>query len=68
MARQKVLRGLVEEIVAFEPTTPIGIGIYARAVLAANKTIPSSERHLSHGEQLGGVLAAALIRIEEGRS
>jgi len=57
------MQDLVEEIMAIEPRTSVGIGIYARAILAGGKILRYGDAP-GYVERLGCGLAGALVRIE----
>lgn len=60
------MQDIVEEILAVEPKTAAGIGVYARAVLAGARIL-HYDSPPSYNERLGSGLAGALVRIGDVR-
>ena len=63
---RSAMQAALDEVIAIEPQTMVGVGIYARAALAADAVLRAPwPREASYGEELGTGLAAALLRLQK---
>lgn len=60
------MQTLLTELIGIDPKTPVGVSIYARAVIAVDVVLKAPwRREASYGEQLGAGLAAAFLRLQK---